>query len=412
VLAGDVPALSVKVVPWSGPEGSAQPPPTPLGEQTPATSFENQHYRIEIDPASASIVSLYDKALQREWADPTANLGIGTVIYEEADRGVPHPAIREDRRHFRPLTPGPRFVRTTASGRGTAHLKRTPVGTTITMEAEAPYLPLVRTSVTLYDDLKCLDLSVLVDKRENFDMEGVYAAFPFAVDSPAFLMETANAVYRACDEQLPNTCRDWYSVQHAVGITGREAGVLWASRDAPLVQLGEIRTGRWDPKYVPVKGHLYAWLMNNLYFTNFKAAQSGRMAFDFRLGTIEGPLGTRAVREWGEAFALPLVALTTNSTVGEYRWLDVQPGNIQVQVLKSSPEEGYITLRLKETAGEPVTATLTWLSDGAVELLRTDLLEAGETQPVQGDGRTFSLPVEAHRLVTLRMVFVPETPVG
>jgi hypothetical protein len=407
VLASDVPPLGVKVVPWTGPAPSTQPPPLPLGEPTEATTFENLHYRIEIDPASASVVSLYDKALGREWADPSAGLGIGAVIYEEADRDDPHPAIHEDRRYFRPITPGPRFLRTTASGKGTVRVRRTPVGTTITMEAEAPYLPLVRTSVTLYDDLKCVDVSMLLDKEENYDMEGVYVAFPFAVDAPAFLMETANAVYQACDEQLPNTCRDWYSVQHAVGISGDGAGVLWASRQAPLVQLGEIRTGRWDPNYVPTKGHLYAWLMNNLYFTNFKAAQGGRMAFDFRLGTVEGPMDGQAVREWGDSFAFPLVALTTNSVAGDYRWLDIAPGNVQAQVLAPSPgdAEGYITLRLKETAGEATTAWLTWLGEGTVELTRTDLLESADPQPVVGDGKTFSFPVEAHSLVTLRMVW-------
>jgi hypothetical protein len=403
VLANDVPPLGVKVVPWAGPEGSPQPPPAPLGEPTTATTFENEHYRIEIDPAGASIVSLYDKALGREWADAGANLGIGAVIYEEADPSDPHPAIHEDRRHFSPVTPGPRFVRTVASGTGEVYARRTSAATTVTMEAQAPYLPLVRTSVTLYDGLKCVDVSVLLDKQENFDMEGVYVAFPFAVGSPTFLIETANAVYRACEEQLPNTCRDWYSVQHAVGITDGKTGVLWASRQAPLVQLGEIRTGRWDPGYVPSKGHLYAWLMNNLYFTNFKAAQGGRMTFDFRLGTVGSPPGARAVREWGDTFAFPLVALTTGAAVGEYRRLDVQPGNVQVQVLKPSGGDGYVTLRLKETAGEAASATITWLGDGTVELARTDLLEAGEAQPVEGDGKTFTVPVGAYSLVTLRM---------
>ena len=349
-------------------------------------------------------MSLYDKALGREWVDRSAGEGIGAVIYEEADLNDPHPAIHVARRHFSPATPGPRFVRAVASGTGALYARRTAVGTTVTMEAQAPYLPLVRTSITLYDRLKCVDVSVLLDKHENFQMEGVYVAFPFAVANPTFLMETANAVYRACDEQLPNTCRDWYSVQHSVGMTDGQASVLWATRQAPLVQLGEIRTGRWDPEYVPTRGHLYAWLMNNLYFTNFKAAQSGRMAFDFRLGTADGPISARAVREWGDSFAFPLIALTTGAAVGEYRWLDVEPRNVQVQVLKPpTGDDGYVTLRLKETAGEATTVTVTWLGQSAVELTRIDLLEAGAGEPVQGDGKTFSLPVGAHALVTLCM---------
>ena len=72
-------------------------------------------------------------------------------------------------------------------------------------------------------------------------------------------------------------------------------------------------------------------------------------------------------------------------------------------MLKSSPDGSHITLRLKETAGEATTAWLTWLGEGMVELTRIDVLEAGAAHSVVGDGVTFSVPVDAHSLVTLRL---------
>jgi hypothetical protein len=272
------------------------------------------------------------------------------------------------------------------------------------MEAQAPYLPLIRTSVTLYDAFKFVDVRVWMDKRENYAMEDVYVVFPFAVDNPQFLLDTANAVYQACEEQLPNTCRDWYSIQHAVGITDSEAGVLWATRQAPLVQIGEIRTGTWDADYLPTKGHLYAWIMNNLYSTNFKAAQGGQMSFDFRIGTVASGLDKRAVREWGERFALPPVALVENVQPDSYKWLDVQPSNFSAQVVKSLLDgSDGIVMRLKETAGQATTATVSWLGGGQIELHQTDLFETAEGEIVEGNGKTFGLEVKAHGVVTVKM---------
>jgi Glycosyl hydrolases family 38 N-terminal domain len=388
VLVRDIPPLGVKVLPWTGPEPSTQPPPNPLGEPTDDIRFENDHFALEVDPATASISRLYDKRVGREWIDSAAPAGLGAVIYEEVDPQDPHPAVRVDRRNFSPAHPGPRFVRTVASGRGEPYVSRTPHCTMVTLAAEAPYLPLVRTSVTLYDDLPYIDIRVQLDKRENYAMEGVYVAFPFNVANPDFLVETANAVYHAGSEQLPNTCHAWYSVQHAVGITNGDAGILWGTRQAPLVQFGDITTGRWDTSHVPSSGHLYAWLMNNLYFTNFKAAQGGQSTFDFRIGTSTTAVSCADVRAWGEAFAHAPVTLIDRVKSGTYRWVDVQPDNVSVQVLSlaSDSYEGML-VRLKETAGKATSVRLTLPG-----FTRATIGRAGGSGSADGDSQRTLLP--------------------
>ena len=235
-------------------------------------------------------------------------------------------------------------------------------------------------------------------------MEGVYVAFPFALRQPTFWLESANAVYRPGIDQLPDTCCDWYSIQHGVGVTDGEDGVLWATREAPLVQLGGIHTGEWARNLHAERGHVYAWLMNNLYFTNFKAAQGGQTRFSFRLTTQPGAVGETDVRRFGDSFGVPPLARLAPVEVGAYQWLEIAPETVQAQALTTDRHNpNALILRLKETSGQPSSARILWRGAQPIAITRTDLLESAAGEAVQGDGRVFELAMKAHELVTLRL---------
>jgi hypothetical protein len=400
VFVADVPPLGIRVLPWNMAEvDAADVVPLP-GDNT----VENEHYKLVFDPFTGAIISLQDKAQQKEWVDTTALAGIGSVVYESVDKTDTHPAVRGSWTHFHPDTPGPRFVRTVAHGGGAAEICRVPYGLTIRTDTSAPFLPRIETTIALYDAAKWIDVSILIDKVESYEMEGVYVLFPFLLDSPSFLLESANTVFQAGREQLPDTCQDWYSIQHGVGVTDGSHSVLWAAREAPLVQLGEFQTGKWARELEAPRGHIYSWLMNNLYFTNFKAAQGGQMRFSFRFTTQTGGVQPQDVRGWGEAFANPPLARLSPVQVGSYEWLEVTPSTVTVQALTASRcDDGSAILRLKECAGQDSEVTVTWKGANAVRMARTTFLEDADETPVSGDGYTFNLKLNAHELATVRI---------
>ncbi|GMA94527.1 hypothetical protein GCM10025881_13510 [Pseudolysinimonas kribbensis] len=163
-------------------------------------------------------------------------------------------------------------------------------------------------TVTLHRDSPLIDLAVRIDKPARLEPESIFVAFPWAIAGPEFLVETAGAVFAADTEQLPDTSRDWYFLQHAVGVRGGGAAVLWGSVDAPLVQLGGFQTGRWARRLDAPAGHINSWVMNNLHFTNFAARQEFHGTLRYRFRPI-APGGLRdAVRAFGEDLALPLQA--------------------------------------------------------------------------------------------------------
>jgi alpha-mannosidase len=390
VFVRDLPPLGIKVIEWNAEEVDRREPLL-LPEDW---SVENDFYRIQIDPTTGVIISLIDKETGREWVDQTSRMGLGAVIYEEADPTDNHPS-HINRNQFHPDTPGPRFIRTVASGERAAHLYRTRYGYDLVTQTAAPYLPHIETTIKLFDAVKWIEIIIRIRKTENYAMEGVYVAFLFAVDNPTFLLETANAVYHADREQLPDTCRDWYSIQNAVGITDGTQSVLWATREAPLIQLDDIQTGKWLRELQPKRGHLYAWLMNNMYFTNFKAAQGGEMTFNFRFTTQSGGLTTADVRRWGEQYGNPSLARIAPIQLGSYQWLDVQPTHVIVQSLTPS------LLRLKEIAGQAADVEIRW--QNLVRLFQTDLLESSQGEELQQTNGVFRLHLQPYELATFKI---------
>ena len=53
------------------------------------------------------------------------------------------------------------------------------------------------------------------------------------------------------------------------------------SHDAPLVCFQDINRGKWQSNLPFDTGHVYAYVMNNYWHTNYKAGQDGDFAFRF-----------------------------------------------------------------------------------------------------------------------------------
>jgi len=116
--------------------------------------------------------------------------------------------------------------------------------------------------------------------------------------------------------------------------------------------------------------------MNNLYFTNFKAAQKGQVTFHFRFATQPGPIGTSDVFRWGEAFGAPLFASVASVQAGTYDWIEASPESALITYVKPALERmDAFVLRLKETSGQPTHATLHWKGPTPIRLARINFLE-------------------------------------
>jgi hypothetical protein len=251
--------------------------------------LETGRYRVEVDPGRGGVVSLVDRATGRELVDAGALHGLGSVVVEvvpEEERG--HAMFRNPK-DFNPAHPGPAFAQEVATGDQEPAVTHDGALHRIEWTTGLAGMLTATHTLTVHDGLDEIDVAVRLAKPEHFGPESVFVAFPFAIAEPEFLVDTAGAVFAADREQLPDTSRDWYSIQHALGVGGPDGAVLWGSADAPLVQLGGFHTGKWAERLDAPVGHVNSWVMNNLHFTNFQARQEFTGTLHYRFAPVAVP---------------------------------------------------------------------------------------------------------------------------
>ena len=85
------------------------------------------------------------------------------------------------------------------------------------------------------------------------------------------------------EDQLPGTCRDYFSIDDWVHYDTPDGRWLWVTRDAPLVAFGghQVLARRTTEPEHP--GRIMAMVFNNVWFTNFVADSHGAFEFQFDL---------------------------------------------------------------------------------------------------------------------------------
>jgi len=272
---------------------------------------ESDGYRLGFDTVSGAITSVHDKRLDRELVDPRAPWGFAELIHErvasrrgrlamyDVSRGVASP---EGKR------PRPEFVRVGGDAKSrVVSCVEGPVFSALVTRGGLPKARYER-EVRLYHGLPRVDIVCRIDKQVNVDYESLFLALPFAFDTPEVWIENAGAVFRAGVDQLPGSAVDWHSVGEYLAVSSPEATVVVAPRDVPLVHVGGIHTGKWQRRLEVTMGHLYSWVVNNMWFTNFPASQEGKVELAWSLTSVPGRFARAAAERFARAARVGLAA--------------------------------------------------------------------------------------------------------
>ncbi|OHB78172.1 MAG: hypothetical protein A2W31_17815 [Planctomycetes bacterium RBG_16_64_10] len=132
-------------------------------------------------------------------------------------------------------------------------------------------------------------------------------AFPFAAPGAHVLYEAQGGSVQPGRDQIPGSASDWQTVQNFVAIRNNDGQIIWGSNEVPLVQLGDINLGKWQPVAHIERPHIFSWVMNNYWFTNFRASQEGDFRFSYYLTSTTDSTNTSATR-FGHGARVALVA--------------------------------------------------------------------------------------------------------
>jgi alpha-mannosidase len=327
-------------------------------------ALENDRIRIEIDPQSGSIHSLFDKTLAKEFVDRTQGFGVNDYLYTLGRvTGQGYSRISGDAK-ISVEDPGP-------------------VVGTLRIESAAPGCKNLVRRVRIYAGLDRVDLINEIDKAQELQPEGVYFAFPFQVPGGQPRIDVPFGVVRPEKDQLPGANRNYYCVQRWVDVSNDDFGITWVTLDAPMLQFHPFRIigrGRGclpeasmmfdkTPDGVPdfwlrsidPGTFFYSWVMTNHWETNYRAYQEGPHRFVYSLITHRGGFDPVAAQRLGRGLCQPLLAVAADPAkpVAE-PLLRMDGEGVVVTAIHPSRDGKALMVRLFNTANDVKSVRLRW----------------------------------------------------
>ena len=271
------------------------------------------YHILRYDPDSGRILSLLDRAQNRELLAPRDGLDFFAFVRERTD------ALTEDRRYAfyqRDLDKekvddmcwqdwSPVHERATRVTRCEVHAENARI--TLTRDLEAPGMLCLTQKITLSAHDPLIRLEVAMELLPEASPQALYFALPLAMAAGwQALFDTAGAVVRVDDDQLPGACRNWVTTETLAAMWDDNGGVALFTPDAPMVQFGDFHFARpLDVLPRPAQPLLLAWPVNNYWDTNFPRVQAGHIRLRYGLLTFAGPADAAHLRAAAAQFRQP-----------------------------------------------------------------------------------------------------------
>jgi hypothetical protein len=268
-------------------------------EPAPFTGMENDHFRVDYDASTGKVRNIYDKINRFDLFDTKSEWSVAELIHEKVMNGSREAMYDVSLGPNKPEAkrPRPEFVRTAGHDAQNENSIKVVPGTKFNSLITSGKLPGVRFNreIRLFHEGHRIDIVLRLDKQVDVNYESLYLAFPFAAKLPKVFVENAGAVYQPGVEQIPGSATDWHSIGDYLAVNDGHKTMVLVPHDVPLVQIGDIHTGKWQKKLEITTGHIFSWIMNNMWFTNFPAYQEGVMEFTWSLTSYAGEFSEKAV---------------------------------------------------------------------------------------------------------------------
>lgn len=283
-----------------------------VGDKSPAKALEhrfvgtieNKYYKIEIDTSKGGIVSLIDKSRGMQLVDSKAPWELGQFIYERLEN--------------RQLLDGPHtipynkklFTRTSMTDVKIGNVIDGPIWKSVTVTGhvnECADSQGVKYEIRLYKPKKMIQLVYSMKKLQVFKPEAAYVAFPFESPKSRIAFEVQGGTVIPGKSQLKGSASDWDGVQNFASIRGEKGQVVFVSPEIPLMEFGDINTGKFQKVSHVDKPYIYSYVLNNYWNTNFKSAQQGGLLWRYDVtSSSDTSLGYATRFGWNQR--VPLIA--------------------------------------------------------------------------------------------------------
>ena len=402
-MATDVPAVGYKA--YALKEAKAN---LPAPQSTITTTLESPYYRVVIDPKTGAVRSIFDKQLNKELVNPSSPYHFDQYVYVTGADHLPNRLVQ-----YRTVSPLPHLTpHPSADGRLISAFK-TPFGMEARMESSATNTPSIQTTVLLFNNQKKIEFINRIHKKEVFTKEGVYFAFPFAMQDPTFHYEIQNGDVNPAKDMLPGAGLEWFSVQHWVSVEQGGISATVLPLDASMVTLGDIARGTWPTEFGKRKGTIFSYVMNNYWDTNYRGGQGGDFTFRYVVTSATATEPTTLSRlGWEEITPLELNEIVPQDKAintprplngAEGSFLTLSDPNVLLDTWKRAEDgDGTIMRLLNLSAQSGQVKAETPLVDVKSAWL-CNAMETDKQQISDAGGHWFSFHIGPHQIVTVRI---------
>ena len=236
-------------------------------------SVENGFYRIKFDFQKGCITSCIDKDLNCELVDKESQWGLGEIIYERLNNG-------------RALYPSTRVGMKNVRLRG---VQNGQIYKSIFIEGNIDGCDNsgVKLEIRMYNDIKKIDFSYSFKRLPEFVPSGYYVSFPFGISNAKLAVDVPGGLMYSGENQIPGSASTWNTMQNFFLAENDTIQVVVSSDEIPLVMLGDLITENAFKKEKKYEfPHVFSWVMNNYWYTNFKASQEGELKWKYTMTSL------------------------------------------------------------------------------------------------------------------------------
>jgi hypothetical protein len=385
--------------------------PCPDAPKSPPDStervMENQFYRVTLDPESGSVKSIFDKELNRELVNTSSPYRFDHYLYVTGGDASPNRSGKPS-----PAVPLPDYSVHVAGGGRVVSVTHQPFGIVARLESRGINTPQIQTEVVLFNGQKKIEFINRLRKNEVFTKEGVYFAFPFAMDQPRFRYDIQNGFVDPSRDQLPGAGKEWFSVQHWVAADQAGVTVALAPINASLVCLGDIFRATWPKQFGSRPGTIFSYVMNNYWDTNYAGGQGGDFTFRYVLTSRNQMTPADLSRfGWEEMTPAEIDRITEQDkaidsprplAAAQDSFLHIKQPNVVLLTWKMAEDGDGTIMRFLEIGGQASTADVDTTHFNVKSAWSSDALERKQSGlPTSEHG--FSFPVKPFGIVTVRL---------
>jgi hypothetical protein len=344
IEVGDIPAMGYKALKIEV-TGEPAPPETASGTEV----LENRFYKLVIDKTTGSISSLFDKELKRELVDSENQYDMGQPVREAPEK--------------RDVAP---FNRTTVSNVKVDKGVNGNVWESVKISSDLDGFEKgtegspagIETEIRLYKNVKKIEFKFMGHKLIITDPEALYVAFPFSLPDSRIVFETIGGALTQ-GQQLPGSSSDWNVAQNFVSVRGKTGQIVVVSDEIPLWHFSDFNMGKFERYPKKGKTWLYSWVMNNYWFTNFRAYQEGAFSWSYQITSTADTTNTFATKyAWGERNPFPTRTFPAGANdlkMPSLSTLNISgsPNAMMMNARPAFKNTGTLLLRFRELEGQP-----------------------------------------------------------